>query len=144
MNLALYECQHHEPKYDAQRNLASRSHYVDDRTLVYFGSRILHAEHAARGTLYLLIESRGVESRAGRRGMRVVVFNLAGRVVAHASADTWYPTTRAARRAIPAILESIDARAENARALDSLETWNAEEIRRARARLSQALETATA
>jgi hypothetical protein len=144
MNLALYECRHHEPTYDAQRNLDGRSHYVDDRTLGYFGSRILHAEHAARGTLFVLIESRGIESRAGRRRMRVVVFNIAGHVVAHASADTWYSTTRDARRAIPAVLESIDANAENARALDSLEAWNTDEIRRARARLSQALGTANA
>jgi hypothetical protein len=132
MRLHPYRCESAYPEIDAQRNLSGRTHYVDPETLRFFRSRILHAEHVARGMLYVVVESRGIEEKDGRRGMRVVLFNLAGNVLHHSRAATWHRSTRAARRAIPGILEEIDARGVNLAALESLERWNADEIARAR------------
>jgi hypothetical protein len=132
MRLHPYRCESAYPEIDAQRNLDGRTHYVDPETLRYFRSKILHAEHVARGMLYVVVESRGIDAKDGRRGMRVVVFNLAGNVVHHSRAAHWFRSTRAARRAIPGILEEIDARGVNLASLEELERWSVDEIERAR------------
>jgi hypothetical protein len=132
MRLHPYRCESAYPEIDAQRNLDGRTHYVDPDTLRCFRSKILHAEHVARGMLYVVVESRGIEAKDGARGMRVVVFNIAGNVVHHSRAARWFRSTRAARKTIPGILEEIDARSVNLAALESLERWGIGELERAR------------
>jgi hypothetical protein len=132
MNLHPYCSASMYPDIDAQKNLDGRSHYVDPDTLRYFRSRITHTETAANGTLYVLVESRGIESKEGTRGMRVVVFDIAGNVRDYPGDGTWYASTRAARKAIPGILERIDARAVNLAALQSISIWHDGEMARTR------------
>ena len=57
MNTNKYTEEHSIPKYNAQRNLAGRSHFVDDDTLRYFGARILNANAVANGRLFVIIHS---------------------------------------------------------------------------------------
>ena len=53
----LYKRESSDPKRDAQRNLCSRTHYVDDDTMRYFRSRVLSAHAVDNGLLYAIVES---------------------------------------------------------------------------------------
>ena len=78
------------PKWDAQRNLQGRTHYVDDDTLKGFKARILDAGLAHDGLTYWLIESVGSKPTDPRRNKRFVAFDVFGTVLT--LRDDWRAT----------------------------------------------------
>lgn len=74
---------HHscDPKYDAQRNLSGRTHYVDEDTLRFHHSRITGRMVLADGLLFSLTHSDSLDMRNTSRGFRCTVFDVFGTVV---------------------------------------------------------------
>ncbi|MDE2103650.1 MAG: hypothetical protein KGL39_40805 [Patescibacteria group bacterium] len=96
---------------NAQRNLATRTHYVDDDTLRFHKSRILSTYITDDGLLFALIESVGLEFGNTRRGFRYVVFDVLGSVVGRRDLEDAFSTQAMARKAMWAFLNAIDAKA---------------------------------
>lgn len=91
------------PKYDAQRNLSGRNHYVDDATLKTHKSRILFTTISEDKLLYALVESRAT---ASGREFAYAVFSVFGNTVA---TDGGYYRRLGAERAMYRALKSLDA-----------------------------------
>lgn len=85
-----------DQKYNAQRNLSERTHYVDDGTLRYFKSRILFARPACDGLLFMIIESVSSRPENGGKTKRAVIFDVFGTVVSRSILDGdsgWFRTS---------------------------------------------------
>ena len=93
------------PINDAQRNLAGRTHYVDDDTMRYFKARINHASGYDDGLTYAILESVAHPSLG--RVHRPVIFDVFGTVIC--KRDNYYKTSDQARKAMYAILNAHDA-----------------------------------
>jgi hypothetical protein len=99
-------------KAAAQRNLAGRSHYVDDDTLRFFHARILNARPVAQGLILCLIESVAGDINNRSRGFRFVAFDIFGTVVTdHSNLDDLLRTGDKAHQAADSWLESFDVAA---------------------------------
>ena len=84
------------PKWDAQQNLQGRTHYVEDSTLKYFGARIVSAYPTDDGLFFKIVESVSLSPNGGKRGFRVVVFDLFGQAVFRPSFEECTPSSAAA------------------------------------------------
>lgn len=87
------------PKYDAQRNLQDKTHYVDDDTLRFHKSRILSAELKEGGAFYYIRESFAATMDNNERKQRVVLFDIFGNTVYHPSIDDSSKTEKQATEA---------------------------------------------
>lgn len=116
--VSLYRCESSDPKYDAQRNLCGRTHYVDDDTLRYFHARILSVHVIDGGLLYAVLESASGDFNRTTRIYRYVVFDLFGNVVDRPDIDSSWKSTEPARKAMWKALERIDAIAVNREAME--------------------------
>ena len=63
-----FDDQSYDPKYNAQRNLQGRTHYVDDATLRCFRSRVLLTAINFDGLLFGLVESVSLNPNHTARG----------------------------------------------------------------------------
>lgn len=98
------------PKYNAQRNLAGRTHYADDDTLAFFKARILSARDEANGLLFILLESVSGISKDARKTKRAVIFDVFGTVVNDRDGENaWHATSNKARKGAMEFVESFDA-----------------------------------
>lgn len=79
----IFTTRYSHTKSNAQDNLCSRTHYVDNDTLRYHASRVLGAIVLAEGALYLITESTALDYHKTRRGFRCVMFDLTGRSIYH-------------------------------------------------------------
>lgn len=70
-----------DPKYNAQRNLSGRTHYVDDDTLKFHKSRVLESCSLWNGLLFRIVCSDALDMHNTRRGFRVVVFDVFGTTI---------------------------------------------------------------
>ena len=77
-NVELFGHKSDDPKHNAQKNLNGRTHYVDDDTMRFFGSKIISARPTDDGLFFRIIESVTTDHNKNRRGFRVVVFDLFG------------------------------------------------------------------
>lgn len=115
----LYRNEGSDPKYNAQRNLSGRTHYVDDDTLRWHKSRIISARAVDNGLLFAIVTSDALDMNNTRRGFRFVIFDLFGNVIERTSIDSDkatgdpgpYRTSAAAAKAMWAKLNEFDARA---------------------------------
>jgi hypothetical protein len=80
-NVELFKDKAASPKHNAQMNLSGRTHYVDDDTMRFFGSKIISARPTDDGLFFKIIESVALTYDKSRRGYRVVVFDLFGHPV---------------------------------------------------------------
>lgn len=96
-------------KLDAQLNLKGLTHYVDDDTLKYFGSRINQTFILEDGLLFGLIESVYLTYEKKNRGFRFVIFDISGNVVERADLDSTYSSSKYAKKYMYEYLETIDA-----------------------------------
>jgi hypothetical protein len=87
------------PKYNAQRNLSGRTHYVDDDTLRWHHSRVLGSSHEAQGLLFCLTTSDALDMHNTKRGYRGVVFDVFGTTVYRPDLEHAFTTTKAAQKA---------------------------------------------
>ena len=70
-----------DPKYDAQRNLRGKTHYVDDDTLKFHKSRVLSSARLEDGLLLRIVTSDALDMHNTKRGFRAVVFDVFGTVI---------------------------------------------------------------
>lgn len=73
-----FGCESCDPKYNAQRNLSGKTHYVEDDTLKWHKSRVLSAQAIHDGLLFRIVCSDALDMNNTKRGFRVVVFDVFG------------------------------------------------------------------
>jgi len=95
-NVELFGDKSNDPKHNAQKNLSGRTHYVNDDTLRFFGSRIISAYPTNDGLFFKIVESVATDHNKSRRGFRVVVFDLFGCAVFRPSFDECTSSSAAA------------------------------------------------
>lgn len=76
-----YDCQSAYPKYNAQRNLRGKTHYVDDDTLRWHKSRVLDAHTLHAGLLFRIVCCDSLDMHNTKRGFRAVVFDVFGTTI---------------------------------------------------------------
>lgn len=96
------------PKWNAQRNLSGRTHYVDDDTLRWHKSRILRTVITDGGLIFALIESVALDMNNRKRGFRPVIFDVFGYVIERTKLDESYKTRKQAEKAMWSALNSLD------------------------------------
>jgi hypothetical protein len=99
-----------DPKANAQRNLSGRTHFVDDGTLAWHRSRVLHASAQADGLLFALTVSNGSDS-GGLREYLAVVFDVFGHVIDRTTLEAKYDTHKKALKALELALIELTPRA---------------------------------
>ena len=125
----MYRNESSTAKWDAQRNLSGRTHYVDDDTLRFHKSRILSSRVVSNGLLYALVESVALDMNNTRRGYRYVIFNVFGTVVGtRPNLEHAYTTSRAATKAMWAELNTMDAKALTIKAIEDAKRYHVQEM----------------
>ena len=97
-NVELFGDKSNDPKRNAQQNLTGRTHYADDHTLRFFGSRIVSAYPIDDGLFFKIVESVTTDHNKSRRGFRVVIFDLFGCAVYRPSFEECTSTSAAAEK----------------------------------------------
>lgn len=115
-----------DPKYDAQRNLRGKTHYVDDDTLRFHKSRVLSSARLHGGLLLRIITSDALDMHNTKRGFRAVVFDVFGTTVERPSLDNASKTKAQAYKQSEAT--EIDLVAHYKAALASQASWKQREI----------------
>lgn len=105
----LYRNESSDAKTNAQRNLAGRTHYVDDDTLRFHKSRVLSARHTDKGLLFAIVTSDALDMRNTKRGYRYAIFDLFGNVLDRPELEFAFSTSRAAEKAMWAALNDLNA-----------------------------------
>lgn len=144
--LSTFNCQSCDPKWDAQRNLQGRTHYVDESTLRGFESRILATGHSTDGMLFWLIESVNSRPNHSGRNKRFVAFDLWGTVVNdRAGSDDagWHRTSEAAYKAGEAWAAGFDSAAHTLATLKERAKHDIDHARRILAALKAPVKPAT-
>lgn len=95
-NVAPYTNKSSNAKSNAQENLKGRTHYAEDDTLKFFKARIVSSAADQNGLFFKLVESVALDYDNTRRGFRVIVFDLFGRVIYRPSFDECCSTSAAA------------------------------------------------
>ncbi len=85
-----------DPKYNAQRNLRGKTHYVDDDTLRWHKSRICSSGHICGGLLFRVTCSDALDMHNTKRGFRTVVFDLFGTTIFRPKLEDAFSTSKAA------------------------------------------------
>jgi len=117
----LYRSESSNPKWNAQRNLSGRTHYVDDDTLRFHKSRILYSTVVDNGLMFALIESVAVVMDGSKRGFRYAIFDIFGDCIERPKLEERYATGEKARRAMWDTLNSINAKAHTFAAIKAQE-----------------------
>lgn len=92
----------------------SRTHYFDPATLKYFHSRVSRVAIAGDGVALVTLESASADPNNTRRGYRVNVHDLTGRVInERQDVDNLIASKRAADRAFHAAVAESDATARH-------------------------------
>ena len=113
----LYREESSNPKWNAQRNLEGRTHYVDDNTLRFHHSRVLSAKTADNGLLFALVESVALDIDNTARGYRGVIFDVFGNVLDRPDLADSYKSRKAATAALLDALEKINAKKHTLKAI---------------------------
>lgn len=95
----LYTHESCNTKHNAQRNLAGRTHYVDDDMLRFHKSRITASDERANGLLFQITTSDALDMCNTKRGFRTTVFDVFGTVVYCLDLDEAKSTSAAAEKA---------------------------------------------
>lgn len=95
-----------DPKYNAQRNLNGKTHYVEDDTLRFHKSRVLGTRVLHGGLLFRVTCSDALDMHNTRRGFRCAVFDVFGTTVSRPDLEHAKSTKNAAINASEN--ESID------------------------------------
>ncbi len=81
INVYPFRNEQDDPKYNAQRNLSGKTHYVDDETLRWHKSRVLSANPLFDGLLFQIITSDALDMHSTKRGFRAVIHDVFGTTV---------------------------------------------------------------
>lgn len=104
-------------KLNAQYNLRTRTHYLDDDNMRFHKSRVLACHITDDGLLLTILESVGLDWDNTKRGFRGVVFDMFGNVVSTLDLEKCFNTREAARKDMWARLNALDAKAVTAEAI---------------------------
>ncbi len=129
----LYRLESSDDKRNAQRNLSGRTHYVDDDTLRFHKSRIISTHIIDNGLLFSLVESVAMDMRNTQRGFRYVIFDVFGNTVSRVHIEHCWKSSEAARKAMWAALDSMDAKGVTLAAIDRQEAAHVREMAQLRA-----------
>jgi hypothetical protein len=129
-------------KYNAQRNLQGRTHYVDDDTLRFHKSRILSTHVGSNGLIFAIIESYAADYKNTRRLFRPVVFDIFGTVLSRVELDQGHKYKQAARSHLTEILNSIDAKDHTLKAIDKQQKYYIDECERMRVKVNNLYQVA--
>lgn len=132
------------PKSNAQLNLAGRTHFAEDSTLRYFGSRINSAHETASGLLFYIVESSFLNYDKTERGFRYAIFDIFGTSIARLPVEDAFKTSDKARKAMWTELESFDVQAHYAKTLEEIARRADRQAQEAREIVSQLTEEALA
>jgi len=130
--MKLYQNESSDPKYNAQRNLEGRTHYVDSNTLRFHKSKILNTATPYNGLLFALIESYAMDYENTRRAFRYVIFDVFGNVIERPDLENGYKTRLQAINAMHDAIDRIDPIAITERAIKRQEKQHAREMQRLR------------
>lgn len=114
----LYREESSNAKWNAQRNLTGRTHYVDDDTLRFHHSRILSSGTTDAGLIFWLIESCSLDMHNTKRGFRHVAFDVFGTVIERTTLEDAYATKDAARKGLWKHLNSFNAHTHTLKEID--------------------------
>jgi hypothetical protein len=81
LHIMPFEVKSSDPKYNAQRNLNGKTHYVEDDTLKFHHSRISSSRDIHGGLLFRVTGSDAMDMRNTKRGFRTAVFDVFGTCV---------------------------------------------------------------
>ena len=108
-----YRNESSNPKWNAQRNLDGRTHYVSDDTLRYHKSRVLRSHVVSDGFIFTIVESYAVDYPVnhgnGKRAFRGVAFDVFGNTLYRPDLDAGFTSAEKASEAMRVALESVDA-----------------------------------
>jgi hypothetical protein len=124
----LYRDESSKPKWNAQRNLCGRTHYVDDETLRWHKSRVLSARHTDEGLLFAIVESLALDMNNTKRGYRYTIFDVFGNTVDRLTLEESFRTSTQATKAMWTALNEIDAKAITLAAIDRASKYHADEM----------------
>ena len=133
----LYRNENSNPKWNAQRNLMGRTHYVDDDTLRFHKSRVISTMTSGNGLLFVLITSDALDMNNTKRGFRYVIFDMFGTVVGRVSLEEAYRTSSQATKAMWAYLNTLDAVGLTLSAIDRAEHYHKQEMDELRAKIQE-------
>lgn len=126
--MRLYRNEGSAPKFNAQRNLCGRTHYVDEDTLRWHKCRILSARPVDGGLLFAIVTSDALDMHNTKRGYRYVIFDVFGTVLGRPDLDHAFKRSEQAVKAMWAALNAIDAKAVTLEAIERAEKSYAREI----------------
>jgi hypothetical protein len=109
MTFYLYEMRHHDPKFNAQRNLQGRTHYVDDDTLKYHKSRVLSTHVLDGGLLLAIVTSDSTDFHNKKREFRYAIFDVFGTCVARPELGLGFKSELLAKKAMFAVAQELNA-----------------------------------
>lgn len=116
--MRLYRNESSNPKWNAQRNLCGRTHYVDDDTLRFHKSRVLVARHTDGGLLFAIVTSDAADMNNTKRVFRYVVFDIFGTVLDRKRLEDGYSSSERATKAMRESLNAMDAKAVTLEAIE--------------------------
>ena len=133
----LYRNESSNPKWNAQRNLQGRTHYVDDDTLRFHKARVLSARHTDNGLLFALVESVALDMHNTKRGYRFALFDVFGNILERPDLEHSFKSSEQATKAMWAKLDEIDAIGVTLSAISRAEHYHAQEMAEMRASLAK-------
>lgn len=107
LDVSLFDRHSGDAKYNAQRNLAEKTHYVDSDTLKFFNARVTSCRVIFGDSVLVIIESVAFDQK---RIFRFVAFDLTGRVLNNRD-ERAFPNSAKAETALYQWAESFDAKA---------------------------------
>ena len=113
-----YKQESSNPKWNAQRNLQGRTHYVDDDTLRWHKSRILSTKITDDGLLFALIESCAADPENRSRVFRYAIFDIFGTVIERPDLENSFKRHEQANKAMWKALNIIDAQEHTLKAIE--------------------------
>jgi hypothetical protein len=131
----LYRNESSKPKWNAQRNLQGRTHYVDDDTLRWHKARVLSARHVDNGLLFAIVESVALDMNNTKRGYRYAIFDVFGTILERPTLENSFKTSAQATKAMWAKLDELDAVGITLSAISRAEHYHAREMTELRATL---------
>lgn len=140
--MTTYSYKSGDPKYNAQRNLEGKTHYVDNDTLKFHHSRIVASHDEQNGLLFWIIESCAMNYENTKRGFRYVIFDIYGNVVSRPDLEACFKTSDKARKAMYEVLKGLDGVSLAYTAIDNQELAYAREIKYAREDLARLINKA--
>jgi hypothetical protein len=131
-DMQLYRNEGSIPKFNAQRNLMGRTHYVDDDTLRWHKSRVLSARCTDGGLLFAILTSDALDMHNTKRGYRYMIFDLFGTVLSRVDLENAFTSSARAEKAMWDELNKIDAVAVTLAAIEVSQENYAKEMQRLR------------